>query len=177
MMGALGMSPKAGRGVMRDGEWGCGGKMPSEEVSIGDDPPDVEVRASWKAGVVVMISGIPLAGRRAWRAFQNSSETTVRAGEPPWEAAAASSISTMVSFTTLGGMCAMAASTAACCSWEREGAIPARRRSARSSQRISGCEDDSQRAMGWEGTLTPRAASLCARSELSTVWNPGRGGG
>jgi hypothetical protein len=55
--------------------------------------------------------------------------------------------------------------------------MPARRFSARSSQRISGCEDDSQRAMGWEGILTPRAASLCARSELRTVWNPGRGKG
>jgi hypothetical protein len=151
--------------------------MPSEEVSIGDDPPEAETRASWKAGVVVIMSGIPLDGRRAWRAFQNSSETTVRAGDPPWEAATASSISTMVLSTTEVGMCAMAASTAAFCSWEREGAIPARRRSARSSQRISGCDDDSQRAMGWEGTLTPRAASLCARSELRIVWNPGRGGG
>jgi hypothetical protein len=69
--------------------------MPSEEVSIGDDPPEIGSRASWKAGEVTIVSGIPLAGRRAWRAFQNSSETTVRAGELPWEAATAFSISTM----------------------------------------------------------------------------------
>jgi hypothetical protein len=171
------MSPKAGSGVMREGECGWGATMPSEEVSIGDEPPEVEVHASWKAGVVVIISGIPLAGRRAWRAFQNSSETTVRAGEPPWEAAAADSISKMVLSTTVGGICAMAASTAAFCSWEREGAMPARLLSASSSQRISGCEDDSQRVMGWDGIITPNAASLWARSELRTVWNPGRGRG
>jgi hypothetical protein len=93
IMGALGMSPRAGSGVMREGECGWGAIMPSEEVSIGDEPPEVEIRASWKAGVVVIMSGIPLAGRRAWRAFQNPSETTVRAGEPPWEAACYASLS------------------------------------------------------------------------------------
>jgi hypothetical protein len=57
------------------------------------------------------------------------------------------------------------------------GAMPARLRSASNSQRISGCEDDSQRAIGWDGIVTPNAASLWARSELRTVWNPGRGRG
>jgi hypothetical protein len=70
----------------------------------------------------------------------------------------------------------MAASTAAFCSCESEGGMPARRHSARSSHRISGWLDDSHRAMGWEGTVTPRAASLWARSEFSTVWKPGGGG-
>jgi hypothetical protein len=112
--------------------------MPSEEVSIGDDPPEVGSHASWKAGVETILSGIPLAGNRAWRAFQNSSETTVRGGEPPWEAATACSISTMVLSTTAGGLCAIAASTAAFCSWDREGATPARLLSASNSQRISG---------------------------------------
>jgi hypothetical protein len=31
--------------------------------------------------------------------------------------------------------------------------------------------------MGWDGTVTPRAASLWARSEFSTDWNPGQGSG
>jgi hypothetical protein len=177
MMGASGPPPHAGRGVMREGECGAGATMPSDDVSIGEEPPEVESRDSWKAGPAVTMAGIPLAGRRFWRAFQNSSETTVRAGEPPCEAAAASSMFTMVSLTTASGMCAMAASTAAFCSWESETGKPAQRLSASNSQRISGWEDDSQHAMGWEGIVTPNAASLWAKSELRTVWNPGLGGG
>jgi hypothetical protein len=83
----------------------------------------------------------------------------------------------MVLSTVVGGMWEIAASTAAFCSWESVGGIPAQRLSASSSQRISGWDDDSQRAMGWDGTVTPNAASLWARSELRTDWNPGRGNG
>jgi hypothetical protein len=114
MMGVLGRSPKAGRGVMREGEWGAGATMPSDEVSIGDEPPELNWWRDWmKAGPCVTTGGIPLAGRTAWRAFQKSSETTVRASELPWDAAIAVSISTMVVSTVVVGMWAMAALTAA----------------------------------------------------------------
>jgi hypothetical protein len=161
-MGARMESPGIGRrGVMREGECGAGATMPSDEVSIGDEPPEpVDVRGCWKVWPWVTTGGMPLAGRTSWRASQNLSDTTVRAGEAPWDAATALSISTMVSVTVVVGMWAMAASTAAFCSWERVGGIPALRLSARSSHRISGWEDDSQRAMGWDGTVTPSAASL-----------------
>jgi hypothetical protein len=150
--------------------------MPSDEVSIGDEPPELSCWHDWrKAGPCVMTGGMPLGGRTTCRAFQNSSDTTVRAGELPRDVVIAVSISVMVSSTVEVGMWAIAASTAAFCSWERVGGTPALRRSASSSQRISGWEDDSQRAMGWEGTVTPKAASLWARSEFRTVWNPGRG--
>jgi hypothetical protein len=96
----------------------------------------------------VTTGGMPLAGRAAWSAFQNLSETTVRASKLPWDRAIAVSISMMVLFTVVGGMWERAASTAAFCSWERVGGIPALHLSARSSQRISGWDDDSQRTMG-----------------------------
>jgi hypothetical protein len=177
-MGTSGLSPALSGGWMRDGECGGGAKIPSDEVSIGEEPPKAgDWRAPWKEGPRVMTVGIPLAGRIVWSASQNSSETMVRAGELPCEAATAPSISRMVLSMTEGGIWEIAASTAAFCSWESEGGTPARRCSASSSHRISGWDEDSQRAMGWEGTVTPNAASLCARSEFRMVWNPGRGNG
>jgi hypothetical protein len=144
--------------------------MPSDEVSIGDEPSEsVRCRDSWKAGPCVMMGGMPLASSAACSASQNSSETTVRAGELPRDRATTDSISSMVLLMVTGGMWEIAASTAAFCSWERVGGTLARHLSASNSQRISGWDDDSQHAMGWEGTVTPNAASLCARSELSTV--------
>jgi hypothetical protein len=103
-MGALGRSPAAGRVVMREGECGIGATMPSDKVSIGEEPAEWEVaRASWKDGPRVTMGGMPLAGRAAWMASQNASETTVRAGEAPWDWATAVSISTMVALTAAVG--------------------------------------------------------------------------
>jgi hypothetical protein len=127
-MGASGKSPAAGRGVMRDGWCGSGAAMPSDEVSIGEELADCEVgRASWKAGPCVTMGGMPLAGRANWMASQKASETTVREGEAPCDWATAVSISTIVSLTVAVGMWARAASTAASCSWDRVGGMPARR--------------------------------------------------
>jgi hypothetical protein len=91
-------------GVISEGECGMGVDMPSEDVSIGEEASEPDRRAAWKAGPLVTMVGMPLAGRAAWRAFQKSSDTTVRAGEAPCEVATAVSISTMVLSMMVGGI-------------------------------------------------------------------------
>jgi hypothetical protein len=78
--------------------------MPSEDVSIGEEPFEGVIRASWNAGPLVMRAGMPLAGSAAWSASQKVSETVVSAGEAPCEAAIACSISTMVTSIVGTGM-------------------------------------------------------------------------